>query len=157
MFGISAFGLKKLNICPLGQLHKDENVAEPKLRSKKRDVVYIPVNKSFVRQLIAAAAIIILLLMISTPMSEMKTTSDYASLVSSELFENGKDGEIEINDIVSLQQGNDSVIAAENNFLRYRNQSKTILKLLIYLTVMLCVLILWSLQHYRENKLPCGN
>ena len=47
--------------------------------------------------------------MISTPMSEMKTTSDYASLVSSELFENGKDGEIEINDIVSLQQGNDSV------------------------------------------------
>ena len=53
--------------------------------------------------------------MISTPMSEMKTTSDYASLVSSELFENGKDGEIEINDIVSLQQGNDSVIAAENN------------------------------------------
>ena len=116
LFGISAFGLKKLNICPLGQLHKDENVAEPKLRSKKRDVVYIPVNKSFVRQLIAAAAIIILLLMISTPMSEMKTTSDYASLVSSELFENGKDGEIEINDIVSLQQGNDSVIAAENNF-----------------------------------------
>ena len=116
MFGISAFGLKKLNICPLGQLHKDENVAEPKLRSKKRDVVYIPVNKSFVRQLIAAAAIIILLLMISTPMSEMKTTSDYASLVSSELFKNGKDGEIEINDIVSLQQGNDSVIAAENNF-----------------------------------------
>ena len=78
LFGISAFGLKKLNICPLGQLHKDENVAEPKLRSKKRDVVYIPVNKSFVRQLIAAAAIIILLLMISTPMSEMKTTSDYA-------------------------------------------------------------------------------
>ena len=116
LFGISAFGLKKLNICPLGQLHKDENVAEPKLRSKKRDVVYIPVNKSFVRQLIAVAAIIILLLMISTPMSEMKTTSDYASLVSSELFENGKDGEIEINDIVSLQQGNDSVIAAENNF-----------------------------------------
>ena len=116
LFGISAFGLKKVNICPLGQLHKDENIAEPKLRSKKRDVVYIPVNKSFVRQLIAAAAIIILLLMISTPMSEMKTTSDYASLVSSELFENGKDGEIEINDIVSLQQGNDSVIAAENNF-----------------------------------------
>lgn len=116
LFGISAFGLKKLNICPLRQLHKDENVAEPKLRSKKRDVVYIPVNKSFVRQLIAVAAIIILLLMISTPMSEMKTTSDYASLVSSELFENGKDGEIEINDIVSLQQGNDSVIAAENNF-----------------------------------------
>lgn len=116
LFGISAFGLKKLNICPLGQLHKDENVAEPKLRSKKRDVVYIPVNKSFVRQLIAVAAIIILLLMISTPMSEMKTTSDYASLVSSELFENGKDGEIEINDIVSLQQGNDSVIAGENNF-----------------------------------------
>ena len=100
LFGISAFGLKKLNICPLSQLHKDENVVEPKLRSKKRDVVYIPVNKSFVRQLIAAAAIIILLLMISTPMSEMKMTSDYASLVSSELFENGKDGEIEINDIV---------------------------------------------------------
>ena len=31
LFGISAFGLKKLNICPLGQLHKDENVAEPNL------------------------------------------------------------------------------------------------------------------------------
>ena len=157
LFGISAFGLKKLNICPLGQLHKDENVAEPKLRSKKRDVVYIPVNKSFVRQLIAAAAIIILLLMISTPMSEMKTTSDYASL-SSELFENGKDGEIEINDTVSLQQGNDSVIAAENNFSTVqKSEQESILKLLIYLTVMLCVLILWSLQHYRENKLPCGN
>lgn len=116
LFGISAFGLKKVDICPLGQLHKDKSIIEPNLGNKKYDVVYIPVNKSFVRQLIAAAAIIILLLMVSTPMSEINTTSDYASLVSSELFENKKDERVKINDIVSLQQENDSVLTLEKDF-----------------------------------------
>lgn len=107
LLGISSFGLKKINICPLSLLHKDEDVAEVKDVRKKRDVIYIPVNRSFIRQMIAAAAIVIVFLMISTPISEMNTTSDYASIVSSELF--GDNINIEADAVLLSQQ--DSVTA----------------------------------------------
>lgn len=107
LLGIASFGLKKINICPLSQLHKEEDVAEIKDIRKKKDVIYIPINRNFIRQMVAAVAIVIVMLMISTPISEINTTSDYASIVSAELFENNSGATKDIN---LLSQQKDSTI-----------------------------------------------
>ncbi len=115
-FAISSFGLKPINIRPLSQLHKEsDDVADTDLIKKKRDVVYIPINKGFIRQLVAAAAVIIVLLMISTPITEIKTTSDYAALVSSELFDD-RDKIAVDNNVLSSQQAEDTtcIVTAED-------------------------------------------
>ncbi|WP_455496961.1 HU domain-containing protein [Coprobacter sp.] len=121
----SFFGLKKINICPLNQLHKEEAVEVEDINEKK-DVLYIPVNKNFIRRMVAAAVIVIVLLMISTPISEINTTSDYASMVSSELFGHNTDLEAEEISISQLQQ-EDSVIEVLGDSLIPKIENEEIL------------------------------
>ena len=62
----------------------------PKTNKNKKqssDIIYIPVNRRIVRRIVAAAAIIIVLMMISTPITNIESDTNYAGIVSSELFD----------------------------------------------------------------------
>ncbi len=84
MFGLQPLTLKKLSDIPVLQSpEKQENIATGE--GRQADVVYIPVNRRFVRYATAIAAMFILLLMISTPVDTFDTKADYASLLAAEL------------------------------------------------------------------------
>ncbi|BCI62255.1 SPOR domain-containing protein [Coprobacter secundus] len=82
------FGLTALNILPLKEyIHQEELPKTNKNKKQSSDIIYIPVNRRIVRRIVAAAAIIIVLMMISTPITNIESDTNYAGIVSSELFD----------------------------------------------------------------------
>ena len=82
------FGLTALNILPLKEyIYQEELPKTNKNKKQSSDIIYIPVNRRIVRRIVAAAAIIIVLMMISTPITNIESDTNYAGIVSSELFD----------------------------------------------------------------------
>ncbi len=114
------FGLAALNILPLKEYPRQEEFLKTnKNKKQSSDVIYIPVNRRIVRRIVAAAAIIIVLMMISTPITNVESDTNYAGIVSSELFdhvENNVDKlpEFTLNENSTIQI-NDTVLSPNDN------------------------------------------
>jgi hypothetical protein len=88
IFFVPTFGLTALNILPLKEyIYQEELPKTNKNKKQSSDIIYIPVNRRIVRRIVAAAAIIIVLMMISTPITNIESDTNYAGIVSSELFD----------------------------------------------------------------------
>ena len=68
-------------------IYQEELPKTNKNKKQSSDIIYIPVNRRIVRRIVAAAAIIIVLMMISTPITNIESDTNYAGIVSSELFD----------------------------------------------------------------------
>lgn len=86
----NSFGLMPVSLTPLALLQSVEKAVAIQQKQeeepKKADTLYIPINRRFVRSVASIAAAILLLFMISTPVDHTNTVSEYAGLVTTELF-----------------------------------------------------------------------
>lgn len=84
IFSIQSYGLPVFHF-PLLEPLQSEREEVTLLTSKKRDILYIPVNRKLLRTIAASAATIALFLLVSTPVKDVNQAAYTASFVPSEM------------------------------------------------------------------------
>lgn len=84
-FSIGSYGLAPFNfplLQPMLAQHEKENLLTQK---KRKDILYIPVNRKFLRVVATSAAAIALFLLVSTPVKDVNQSAYTASFVPTEM------------------------------------------------------------------------
>lgn len=84
-FSVSSYGLAEFDFPTLKTLQQQTKAPLPANDKKHKDVIYIPVNRKFLRTAVASAAAIVLFLLISTPVKDVGNSTYKASFIPSEV------------------------------------------------------------------------
>lgn len=82
-FSPESYGLSVFHFLPLAPLQVEQE--EQPLGKKKKDILYIPVNRKLLRIAVASAAAVALFLLISTPVKDVNQAAYKASFVPTEM------------------------------------------------------------------------
>lgn len=84
-FSINTYGLIPFNFPLLQPVYAGHDNVDLLTRKKKKDILYIPVNRKFIRVVAASAAAIALFLLVSTPVKDVSQSAYTASFVPTEM------------------------------------------------------------------------
>lgn len=89
LFSVNSYGLPAFHFSPLSSLQsvvaKENTTSDWVITPKKKDTVYIPVSRRFLRTAVASVAAIGLFLLISTPVKEVNQAAYTASFIPTEM------------------------------------------------------------------------
>lgn len=86
LFSVASYGLPAFHFPVLASLQPEkEEVKLLTSKNQKRDTVYIPVSRKFIRTAVASAAAVALFLLVSTPVKDVNQAAYTASFVPSEV------------------------------------------------------------------------
>lgn len=84
LFSVSSYGLAEFHI-PILQTLQQEMASKAVQKQTAKDIVYIPVNRRFLRVVVSSAAAIALFFLLSTPVKEVDSSVYTASFIPSEV------------------------------------------------------------------------
>lgn len=84
-FSLESYGLPTFHFLPLAPLEVEREELEQPLSKKKKDILYIPINRKLLRTAVASAAAVALFLLISTPVKDVNQAAYKASFVPTEI------------------------------------------------------------------------
>jgi nucleoid DNA-binding protein len=85
LLSIESYGLPTFQFSTLSSLHVEKEAVHIHKNKEKKDTLYIPVNRRFLRMTVASAAAIALFFLISTPVKDVNQNAYTASFVPTEV------------------------------------------------------------------------
>jgi len=85
LLSIESYGLPTFQFATLSSLHAERKAESIHQSRKKKDTLYIPVNRRFLRMTVASAAAVALFFLISTPVKDVNQNAYTASFVPTEV------------------------------------------------------------------------
>lgn len=88
LLSVESYGLPAFQFATLSSLHVEKESKHIHRHKEKKDTLYIPVNRRFLRMAVASAAAIALFFLISTPVKDVNQNAYTASFVPAEVVSN---------------------------------------------------------------------